>query len=588
MKKQFLVFVLSLSLISCAPNNKSLALNQNNPVSFADGSGHFSDGDGRTYTVSKGSDDGDWFTLSQGGYLTNDAADDHINYTSITVDYILSSSYGCLSAKASQYAITSPENGASELQSSTTFTFSGNANQYFSLYAVVGSFEIKSVVLTYNDKVEKAADPTTLDFYSINDTHGAVDLDLTSNPKRAGIEKLSAYLSSVTKQAPDSSIILSSGDMWQGSATSNMTRGAVMVDWMNVAGFESMAIGNHEFDWTASKIAENAAQANFPFLGINILDPSGKRPSWAGVSKIVNRGKWKIGVIGAIGQLKDSIAVSSLAGYSFRDDYAELVHDEADRLRNNEGCDLVVLSIHNGEFQTANCHNIDAVFEGHSHSNYDRVDSYGIPHVQCSAYGTMFQKVSFEEKDGKLVYTTSSPIPYETISTASEEPMSLSVYGYYDGLVAEKKQEVLGQTKSYLSTTTLVNLAAQTSYEYYQSKWDSEIIGAILNNGSARKAIAAGTITFGDVYNSFPFDNDNVIYKVKGSDLLQAFMSSTSLTTYTPLARSAIQSETIYKVMCINYVAEKAEYAPYLTEISRDSVVRTRDIVADYFRSLNA
>jgi 5'-nucleotidase / UDP-sugar diphosphatase len=588
MKKQFLIVALSLSLLACAPSSKSLTLNKDNPISFESGVGHFSDTDTHTYTISKGSADGEWFTLLQGGCLSNDSAYDSINYTSITVDYLLKSSYGYLTAKTSQYAITSPENGALELSGSTTFNFEGSANSYFSLYAAVGNFEIKSIALTYSTQVKKEADPTTLDFYTINDTHGAVDASATTSPKQVGIEKLAGYLRGVSKISPEGSVVLSSGDMWQGSASSNLTHGEVMVDWMNVVGFESMAIGNHEFDWTPSQIAENAGKANFPFLGINIVDAQGQRPSWVNPSKIVVRGGRKIGVIGAIGNLVSSIAKASLDSYSFRSDFASLVHDEAERLRNEEGCSLVVLSIHNGSFDTANCHNIDAVFEGHTHQGYEKVDTYGIPHVQCTANGSMLQKVSFKMVNDKMTYIGATALSYATLSASEEDTMTLGVYGYYDGKVSTIKNEVVGHTQSYLSKESLVSLAAQTSCEYYANKWDSEVVGAFLNNNAARQGIQAGDITYGNVYQSFPFDNDNVIYQIKGSDFISFLDRTDYLTSYTPLARSAIESEKIYKVMIINYVGDKDEFAPYLSEVTRDSVVRTRDIVADYFRNNQA
>jgi 2',3'-cyclic-nucleotide 2'-phosphodiesterase (5'-nucleotidase family) len=213
------------------------------------------------------------------------------------------------------------------------------------------------------------------------------------------------------------------------------------------------------------------------------------------------------------------------------------------------------------------------------------VDSFGIPHVQCTANGSMLQKVSFNLVNGKLTYASSTPLTYNTLSSSEEDSMALGVYGYYDGKVASLKNMVVGHTSSYLSKEMLVKLAAETSYRYYANKWDSEVVGAFLNSGSARQGIEAGDITYGAVYQAFPFDNDNVIYQIKGSDFAN-FLDDTYLTSYTPLERSAIESERIYKVMILNYVGDKAEYAPYLSEVSRDSVTRTRDIVADYFTSL--
>ena len=105
------------------------------------------------------------------------------------------------------------------------------------------------------------------DFYAINDLHGK----LSDGEDHPGVDELSTYLK--RKQLSDDHVVLlSSGDMWQGSAESNMTKGLIITDWMNEMGFVSMTLGNHEFDWGESYIEENAKLAEFPFLAINIYD----------------------------------------------------------------------------------------------------------------------------------------------------------------------------------------------------------------------------------------------------------------------------------------------------------------------------
>ena len=82
-----------------------------------------------------------------------------------------------------------------------------------------------------------------LDFYSLNDFHGAMFNDGKGAP---GFGAISHYLKSLNQEK---SVILSAGDMFQGTALSSMTRGKVAVEAMNEAGFVAMALGNHEFDW---------------------------------------------------------------------------------------------------------------------------------------------------------------------------------------------------------------------------------------------------------------------------------------------------------------------------------------------------
>src|SRR5574344_524570 len=524
-----------------------------------------------------------WFTLNQGGYLTN-SSPLASSFSSISVDYVHASDFGYLTTRASSYPISSPENGAYEIAGSTSFSFSEQTlNSYFSLHAPVGSFTIKSITLTTEASSLNPSSVDSIDFYTINDTHGAAEEVASS--RYSGITRLSQFALTTERNNPESTLFLSSGDMWQGSADSNLTHGALMVNWMNIAGFESMAIGNHEFDWKPAQIAENSTLANFPFLGINIKDTAVNRPSWARPSKVVKRGAYKIGIIGAIGPVENSIAVSSLSGYTFDHNYPALISEEADRLRNEEGCALVVLSIHNGSFDTAFCHNIDAVFEGHSHLNYENTDSYGIPHLQTYGNGSSFQHAHFELENGKFVFKTYDMADFSYLSSLSEEAMTLGIYGYYGGKIASIKNEVIGTTASKLYRGDIAKLAVQAMFEYFaNSKWDSALALAAVNTGCARADIPAGNITYGQIYACLPFDNDNVFCTCTGQQV-KALQNDTYLYTYGTTA--TIDPNKTYHVIIISYVSEKEEYS-YLKEEQRDDY-RLRDILADDFRrNMNA
>lgn len=542
----------------------------------------FSDSNGMEYSLGTHLVDDGIFTLEQGGYLTNTVA--YQEFTGIKVDYLKIGEFGYLTTKASYYPISSFENGAYELTGDTKFTFPNNeSKRYFSIYAPIGTFQINSITLyTASNEVVVPTD-NSLDIYTINDTHGADEYEASSYHN--GIEKLSGYIMGKQKEAPDNVAVLSSGDMWQGSADSNMTHGQIMIDWMNVVGFESMAIGNHEFDWTADVIAENSGYANYPFLGINILDSNGNRPSWAKASTTFYRGKWKIGVVGAIGMLANSIAVSSLGDYSFSSNYPALIEAEAKRLKSTEGCDLVVLSIHNGGYTTTSGTALDAVLEGHAHKSYQEIDSNGIPHVQTYANGSDFGKLHFVEKNGKLVYSSVEDVPFKTISASEDEPMTSGVYGFYSGQIDTIKNEVLCHSDNELNTEAIQNLAVQTMYEHYRnSSWSSVLAGAFINSGAARQKIPAGDITYGQVYAALPFDNDNVLCTIDGASLKNLMKS---LVYYAPdyTDSNSIDSSKTYYVMVISYVSEKSQYDGILNEVKRDNY-RIRDIVADYFRTL--
>ena len=169
--------------------------------------------------------------------------------------------------------------------------------------------------------------------------------------------------------------------------------------------FASMTVGNHEYDWKDGAIKNNAALADFPILGINVLNRSDdQRVDYLEPSTTFTRGGAKIGVIGAIGN-----CYSSISGGNVRDIYfaqssqlTSLVKNESTRLRNEENCDFIIYSIHGDTrddyYDTDLSVNgyIDLVLEGHSHQDYCYQDDGGVYHVQGKASNMQVYEIEVE------------------------------------------------------------------------------------------------------------------------------------------------------------------------------------------------
>ena len=116
-----------------------------------------------------------------------------------------------------------------------------------------------------------------LNIISMNDTHGA----LIETHATAGLIKGSTYIESVRKENKKGTILLSAGDMYQGTAVSNMEYGNTMMECMNALKFDAMAVGNHEFDWGEQIIKNHHdgnkenGEANYPYLACNIFYSKG-------------------------------------------------------------------------------------------------------------------------------------------------------------------------------------------------------------------------------------------------------------------------------------------------------------------------
>ena len=76
---------------------------------------------------------------------------------------------------------------------------------------------------------------------------------------------------------------------------------------------------------------------------------------------------------------------------------------------------------------------------------------------------------------------------------------------------------------SYTPESPLMNFAADALLFMARQKSGEQIDIAITNKGGLRNIIAQGDITFGDIYNVFPFENTLALVTLDGEQLLQLF-----------------------------------------------------------------
>ena len=84
-----------------------------------------------------------------------------------------------------------------------------------------------------------------VDLFAINDLHGK----FCDSSTQAGVDELTTYLKNAY-ESEDHVLLLSSGDMWQGSSESNLTRGNIITEWMNDDGVNvHLTIDNPQEGW---------------------------------------------------------------------------------------------------------------------------------------------------------------------------------------------------------------------------------------------------------------------------------------------------------------------------------------------------
>ncbi len=448
-----------------------------------------------------------------------------------------------------------------------------------------------------------------VDFYAINDLHGKF-ADTDNQP---GVDELTTYLKNA-KNSNDNTVFLSSGDMWQGSPESNLTKGKILNDWMSEMEFASMTLGNHEFDWGESYIAENAEEASFPYLAINVYEnATNTLVDYCQPSVMIERGEAKIGIIGAIGNCYSSISSDKVSEIHFKTGSAltALVKAEANKLR-AAGADCIVYSLHDGyeesSYSTGSISDsqltyydvalsegyVDLVFESHTHQRYVLKDSKSVYHLQGGGDndGITHAKLEINVANGNTFTKKAEFISTSVYSSLQDDAIVSSLMNKYADEIG-LANKVLGNNARYRSSNELRRLVAQLYYEAGIERWgkdyDIALGGGFLSVRSPYN-LQAGEVTYGQLQMIFPFDNPLVLCTIPGRYLKSQFFETTNSNyfiyygDYGAEVRDNIDVTKTYYIVIDTY---SSLYSPnHATEIARyDNVTFARDLLAKYIEN---
>ena len=220
-----------------------------------------------------------------------------------------------------------------------------------------------------------------------NDIHGSYkySYNASKGTGTVGFDGL-AVLYSAQSSAPD--LLLDAGDTFHGQSFATMSEGksiAELMDTFYANGYDATTPGNHDWSYGADNLRTMAGYSTtgtpFAMLCANAKSTSGVWSS--SITKTLNRTwkdsedsstfdyKIKVGVVGAMDEtLSSSLREDLVKGTSFSG-AANAINAEAKRLRETEGCNVIVCIAHtlNAKAFATQLRGVDALIAGHEHIN---------------------------------------------------------------------------------------------------------------------------------------------------------------------------------------------------------------------------
>lgn len=391
-----------------------------------------------------------------------------------------------------------------------------------------------------------------------NDTHSTID---PLSDGTGGILQRKAIIDSV-RNAEKNVILVDTGDIVQGTVYFKYFKGDVEYPLMDMMGYELRVLGNHEFDNGMESLAGFYKQmkgtplsANYDFTDTEL---EGVFQPYV-IKKIDGKN------IGFIGINIDPTSI--IAQKNFHGKYMDVIpvtNELARKLKNEKGCDMVVVISHIGydkinekpsDIELAEASEyIDLIIGGHTHTLIDPNDpnknsslftnSIGKPVriVQTGKQGRFLGKLTINLDE--LPLESGEMIDYELIPVTDRFPQEMldqqiiEFLQPYRAAVDSVNNKVIAYSEYDLEksrTGGLANLTADIGFNLGKSVADSirfkngdfpQVDLAIMNVGGIRHQIPQGPITEGQILSTYPFSNHLVIVGVMGSDIIEALRIS--------------------------------------------------------------
>ena len=173
------------------------------------------------------------------------------------------------------------------------------------------------------------------------------------------------------------------------------------------------------------------------------------------------------------------------------------------------------------------------------------------------------------------------------------------------------KSPVLGEAavalEKYIPESPLMNFAADALMEMAQLHSEQKIDIAITNKGGLRSNIAAGTVTFGDVYNVFTFENRLALLTLTGEQLtllckeiakvggeaisgMRLEITKDGKLVDATVSGKAIEPQGTYRIATLDYLAQGNDNLTTLAQGADLEVTKLllRDLMVEYIKKETA
>lgn len=333
-----------------------------------------------------------------------------------------------------------------------------------------------------------------------------------------------------------------SGDAFNPSLESSVTKGRHMVPILNEIGTNVACLGNHDLDFGVEQFGHLKDLCKFPWLCANVEDPAlGQGVSIGGVSKTVmleSSTGVKIGVIGLV-EKEWLDTISSLPPGLVYINAAEAALKWVPQLR-EQGAEIVIAVSHMREPNDVRLATeipegtIDIVLGGHDHHySHQIVNGCHVIRSGCDFRQLSYIEARRKSVDGSIPGWNFDIIRRDTFKSTPEDEKTAQLVDKLTAGLKAKLEKPIGYTAVPLDgrfttirckESNLGNFTCDLLRFYYNTEC------ALMAGGTMRgdQIYPPGLIKLRDIVECFPFEDPVLVIRVSGASIVKALENGVS------------------------------------------------------------
>ena len=405
----------------------------------------------------------------------------------------------------------------------------------------------------------------TLTLLHTNDLHSRFDpIKEGDGPAVGGVFQRKVAIDRVRHERGDDHVMLvDAGDFSVGTVWDVVWGRSAMIQTMNALGYDVITPGNHEFDEGPAPLAfalgggtmkvAGAPRRMAPFEGkvvasnVEFADPA--QAEFVLRHAVLTRGGTRIGFVGAV--TEQAVDMPSVHGVKIHP-YVESVQREVDELTAQGVKEIVLISHCGTAVDKANAEKltgVDVIVSGHDHAflgdaaalkagglsdaalvklkgpypmHVKAKDGHDVVLVSAGSWGRALGRLDLTfDSEGHVIESGGAPIVLRDEPEAARDPALVKLMTELRAPVDARANEVLATLAHPLAPAP----KGQTEFgavfaEGMLAAAKKEGAVAALAEGDGRNALPAGSLTYGPLFEAFPFALNVEVVEVSGDDLL--------------------------------------------------------------------